>query len=239
MDNRKLQANAAASPPNPPASPSVGYPTNGNPANSIPSTVPGDYWFYQMSEEIRNVIINAGLTPDIDDLTQLSAAILKLGVPVASIVAMTTTRVPSGFIECNGAAISRSTYNNLFRAISTTFGAGDGSKTFNLPDLRGEFIRGFDNGRGVDAGRDFGSQQADSLRAHRHFILSAVYDFSTISGSDVTATNQVRYASRGNGRDWAYFTHATNVDATVGRSSETGGAETRPRNIALMYCIKY
>ncbi|WP_256843203.1 tail fiber protein, partial [Rodentibacter rarus] len=63
---------------------------------------------------------------------------------------------PNGWLKANGAAVSRTTYSALFAAIGTTFGAGDGHSTFNLPDLRGEFIRGLDEGRRVDNGRRLG-----------------------------------------------------------------------------------
>lgn len=75
MDNRKLLANAAASPPTPPASPSIGYPSNGNPASSIPAAVGGAYWFYQQAEELRNVILGASIVPSDTDLTQLLQAL--------------------------------------------------------------------------------------------------------------------------------------------------------------------
>lgn len=75
---------------------------------------------------------------------------------------------PTGYLKANGAAVSRTAYATLFAAIGTTFGAGDGSTTFNLPDLRGEFIRGWDDGRGVDSGRAFGSYQTDEIKSHKH-----------------------------------------------------------------------
>jgi phage-related tail fiber protein len=64
--------------------------------------------------------------------------------------------------------ISRTTYADLFAAIGTTFGVGDGSTTFGIPDLRGEFARGWDDARGVDTGRTFGSAQAEDFKAHTH-----------------------------------------------------------------------
>ena len=72
------------------------------------------------------------------------------GVPSGSVFCMAVATVPSGYLECNGAAVSRTTYAALFAIIGTNYGTGNGSSTFNLPDLRGEFIRGFDNGRGAD-----------------------------------------------------------------------------------------
>ena len=58
------------------------------------------------------------------------------GIPTATIVPWSTSSVPTGFLECNGAAVSRSTYSDLFSAVGTTYGAGDGSSTFNVPDLQ-------------------------------------------------------------------------------------------------------
>lgn len=127
---------------------------------------------------------------------------------------------PTGYLACDGAAVSRTTYSGLFAAISTTFGVGDGSTTFNVPDLRGEFIRGIDNGRGVDSGRVFGSAQADLFKAHVHDSGNS----GSISGGTSHATYQVTGGS-----------NVTAADAT----GSTGGTETRPRNIALLPIIKY
>ncbi|MGE5553290.1 MAG: phage tail protein [Betaproteobacteria bacterium] len=126
-----------------------------------------------------------------------------------------------GWLECNGAAVSRSAYAALFAAIGTTFGAGDGTTTFNLPDLRGEFIRGWDHGRGVDPGRALGSWQADELKSHRHTTNFTGY-YAT--GAD---------ARDGFGYDF-YNDKSFSRDTTY-----TGGSETRPRNVAFMFVIKY
>jgi microcystin-dependent protein len=75
---------------------------------------------------------------------------------------------PSGFLKANGALVSRSTYATLFTAMGTTFGIGDGATTFALPDLRGEFLRGWDDSRGVDTGRTFGTAQTDAMQGHWH-----------------------------------------------------------------------
>ena len=74
---------------------------------------------------------------------------------------MATTTAPSGYLKCNG-AVSRTTYADLFAIIGTTHGAGNGSTTFNVPDLRGEFVRGWDDSRG-GYGRSFGSSQSGTV----------------------------------------------------------------------------
>lgn len=68
---------------------------------------------------------------------------------VASIAAFPLSWAPAGWLKCNGAAVSRTAYADLFARIGTMFGGGDGYSTFNLPDYRGEFLRGFDDGRGL------------------------------------------------------------------------------------------
>ena len=97
-----------------------------------------------------------------DGSGNLSFAALPQAVPTGSVHMMATTTAPSGYLKCNGAAVSRTTYADLFAIIGTAHGAGDGSSTFNVPDLRGEFVRGWDDSRGVDSGRNFGSSQSDN-----------------------------------------------------------------------------
>ena len=80
----------------------------------------------------------------------------------------TAASIPSGYSLCDGGAISRTANPKLFAAIGTTYGAGDGSTTFNKPDLRGVVPRGLDEGRGLDTGRTLGSYQGDGLLSHTH-----------------------------------------------------------------------
>lgn len=172
--------------------------------------------------EIADVITGAGLTPNDEIFTQL-AQVLSRTSPPGAVAYFARASAPTGWLKCNGANVSRTTYAALFTAIGETFGAGDGSTTFALPDLRGEFLRGLDDGRGVDASRALGSAQADELKSHQHPIPSQKWD----GGPDST----------GGPRAWE------NDMSTTGHrtfnSNATGGAETRPRNIALLACIKY
>lgn len=135
-------------------------------------------------------------------------------IPVGAVQAFAQSTAPTGWLKANGQLVSRTTYAALFAAIGTTYGAGDGSTTFALPDLRGEFIRGWDDGREVDAGRVLGSWQADELRSHAHSYTVWGYDGSAGPGGGDGSPN-------GQTTGWA------------------GGAETRPRNVALLYCIKF
>lgn len=98
--------------------------------------------------------------------------------------------------------------------INAPHGDGDGSTTFNLPDMRSEFPRGWDNGRGIDSNRSFGSAQLDELKAHTHGVAGGV-----------NAASGAAWNVPGNGAG--------------SQSGSTGGTETRPRNKAKMFCIKY
>lgn len=146
----------------------------------------------------------------------------QVGIP-GEVSYFAMQNAPSGWLKANGAEVSRSTYADLFAAIGTRFGAGNGSTTFNLPDLRGEFIRGWDDGRGVDAGRSFGSFQADEFRSHNHPLIGN--DRGTI-GSQLFASG-------------LYQDDAERAASDPDSIGYRGGDETRPRNVALLACIKY
>jgi microcystin-dependent protein len=138
-------------------------------------------------------------------------------VPPGTVIYVAMNTAPTGYLKCNGAAVSRTTYAALFAVIGTTFGAGNGSTTFNLPDLRGEFIRGWDDGRGVDSGRAFGSAQAQAIQSHTH-------------QQSHTGTGNAGQIQSGGG------SVGTTPASVV--TQPTGGPETRPRNVALLACIK-
>ncbi len=156
--------------------------------------------------------------PERDGLRDL----LENGSDTGVISWFAMTNPPDGWLVCNGSEISRTTYNNLFTAIGTTFGSGNGSSTFKIPDLRGYFVRGWDNGRGVDSGRSFGSTQTDTYKSHNHSITNAVVPYST--------STYITDFDDGNGM----VLWKDNI-----QTSSSGGSETRPKNIALLPCIKY
>ena len=145
-------------------------------------------------------------------------------VPTGSVFCMAMTTAPSGYLECDGSAVSRTTYADLFAAIGTTWGSGNGSSTFNVPDLRGEFVRGWDNGRGVDTDRAFASAQGDQLQEHSHEIVVGQQNVG-----DPPNPITVRHFYIGGGPN-----EETETDGNTGNF----GSETRPRNIAMMYVIK-
>jgi microcystin-dependent protein len=234
-----------------------------------------------------------------------------VGVPAGAVSYFAGNTAPTGWLKANGALLNRTTYATLFGFIGTTYGAGDGSTTFALPDLRGEFLRAWDDSRGVDASRAFGSSQAADMLAHTHGVsITSANDspdhahtysantgtesadhshYTTVSGNSGgrsfdhqhilqggggTTSNDgwpstnapansknvwtagengdhihgVTIGGQSGGRSAAHYhsfsgtsagASARHTHGVTGSSAPFGGAETRPRNIAVLACIKY
>jgi prepilin-type N-terminal cleavage/methylation domain-containing protein len=159
--------------------------------------------------------------------------------------------IPSGWLLCDGHAVLRTTYPALFSAIGTTYGAGDGSTTFNLPDLRGEFIRGFDNGRGVDSGRTLGSWQKGTITivdpSYTSVNISAIIakqdwrnsdDFAPEAGYDIAPTSDYPNVLRVS-HNAARLLYPDRMGMGELLSDKFGFGATRPRNVAMNYIIKH
>jgi microcystin-dependent protein len=151
--------------------------------------------------------------------------------PAGAVMPFAMDSAPSGWLAANGDAVSRSTYADLFSAIGTTHGAGNGSTTFNLPDLRGIFVRGSGSQEisGTTYSKSFATKERDAFQAHKHTLRTrnsfggdTDYVSREAGGNTiVTANAMVGYAADGS--------NGTPRTAT----------ETRPANIALLYCIKF
>ena len=156
--------------------------------------------------------------------------------PAGTIIYSARTTAPTGYLKANGAAVSRTTYATLFAAIGTLYGSGDGSTTFNVPDLRGEFIRGFDDSRGIDSGRSMGSSQTEMIGPHNHTINDSGHNHtvSDVQGpNDNTASGGSPVPAGGSANNRTTSTATTGI--TINNNS---GTENRPRNVALLACIK-
>lgn len=145
--------------------------------------------------------------------------------PVGTIIAVAYTGVPEGYMHCNGAAVNRTTYVNLFNKIGTTYGAGDGSTTFNLPNTVARFLEG-----GIGAGTYY--------EAGLPNITGNISAFkSSISGAFVGSNNTNRYDGWNDNED--EYAVSTSFDAS--RSNSIYGASTtvQPPAMTVIYCIKY
>ncbi|MCO6508432.1 MAG: tail fiber protein [Snodgrassella sp.] len=148
---------------------------------------------------------------------------------------------PVGWLKANGAVVSRTLYANLFAAIGTRFGAGDGKTTFNLPDLRGEFLRGWDDGRGLDSKRIFSSLQSDAVQdwtaGFTYQRATIRYKYEPIEGG--FKFKEISEIGLGYPLDhpagWAVGFGV--LGPGINNVARTAN-ETRPHNIALLACIK-
>lgn len=146
-------------------------------------------------------------------------------MPIGSILPMPMATVPPGFLELDGSSHSIAAYPALAAYLGTTYNKGnEEAGFFRLPDTRGEFLRGWSNGRDVDAGRALGSYQSDALKAHAH-------DAGYYNSSNSALNNAFR-------RPESYSPGYTSGNIPVDMVATGGGAETRPRNLAVMWCIK-
>jgi hypothetical protein len=141
-----------------------------------------------------------------------------IALPAGAVMAFAMNSAPAGWLAADGSNVNRTTYAALFTAIGTTYGAGDGSTTFALPDLRGYFVRGSGTNSDSTAAGTFGTKQADDLKSHTH------------SGSFLLSSGPLNLGGTG---------ASILAPLTVGSVTDTGGAETRPKNIAMLYCIKF
>jgi microcystin-dependent protein len=205
---RNITANSKGLTLNPPNAMGADYSAVLPPANSSGSTV---FLTYDTSN-------NIGLGPSVVTVS-----------PSGSIIMYGGAAAPSGYLLCDGSAVSRSTYSALFSAIGSAYGIGDGSTTFNIPDFRGIFPRGVDNGAGNDpdassrtavnsgnSGDAVGSAQAGQIGAHTH---------TQIVGVTPDASGTVVLVSR-------------DAFKSVSNISTVGGSQTNPINLYVNFIIK-
>ncbi|NWD08045.1 phage tail protein [Pseudomonas gingeri] len=174
-------------------------------------------------EQVRTTLAAYGITDaytkaEIEEKLKNTSAL-----PVGVMVPFPKGTVPPGYLEVDGSVQSAATYPDLYAYLGTTFNNGsEPAGFFRLPESRGEFLRGWDHGRGVDVGRAIGSYQSGQVEAHEHASRTAL-GAATGTGS----YGLVAYAN-------------TNVGNPLptGAVSVFGGNETRPRNWSVMWCIK-
>lgn len=207
----------------------------GNPALNLPATFFNKDWCNHVQEEIANVIEYTGQSLNGSVYNQLVQAILLIvnsAVPVGTLIYVPFTTAPTGYLKANGAAVSRTAYAALYSAYGDMFGAGDGATTFNLPDQRGEFVRGWDDGRGIDVGRILGSFQGDAIRN-----ITGAFSTNNREGyaNPVGAMYNQGGAGSGGG-DGGHGRIRVGFDASL---QVPTAADNRPRNVAWLACVKF
>ncbi|ENI6244256.1 tail fiber protein [Escherichia coli] len=233
--------------------------TRGNPQTGTPATDLDDDYFDMLQEELCSVVEASGASLEKGQHDQLLTALralllsrknpfgdiksdgtvktalenLGLGegsaLPVGVPVPWPSATPPTGWLKCNGAAFDKVIYPHL----ATAYPSG------KLPDLRGEFIRGWDDGRGIDAERALLSIQTGMLEKHRHIVVAN--DGYDSKEEWELATIFRRAYTQGRGLDAADAGGTLIPSPTLhtrGSIGNTGGSETRPRNIAFNYIVR-
>ena len=164
-------------------------------------------------------------------------------VGTVSAYAGTSDNLPGGWLLCDGSEVSRDEYPRLFAAIGTAHGAGDGATTFNLPDYRGMFLRGVDNGAGNDPDgedRSVGSVQDHAVGTHGHEIDDPGHDHSPPdrAGADFNFRGLQFYGSGAGFGSSPTSQEVTGITVTTPTGANVS-SETRPVNSAVNYIIKY
>jgi microcystin-dependent protein len=205
-------------------------------STSPPLTVVTPEWLNSLQEEIMNVIESSGLSIlDQSDDTQdqlLTALRLITSLPIGSILPYGAGTNPNGFLICDGSAISRSTYASLYAVIGTVWGVGDGSTTFNIPDLQGIFLRGvgshgsLQDANGTAFSGTLGSYQNDNFQSHVHFLQNIAVTGSAAGSYSIGAGA------------FAAINHTTPLSDGINGTPRTG-VETNPANAGINYIIKY
>ena len=200
--------------------------------------------FLPADNSISDAKVQSISSSKISDFSQAVQAELPAGM----IMAFSGSSCPSGWLEADGSAVSRSGKGRLFSAIGITHGQGDGSTTFNLPDYRGRFLRGVDKTAGRDAdkasrtasapggnsGNLVGSVQGDEFKSHSHNYTAQDFVATASPSSGVggltrggAVPNQINIVGNRNA-----------MNDGLGAIWNSGGSETRPKNVYVLYCVK-
>ncbi|MGE8451813.1 MAG: tail fiber protein [Pseudomonadales bacterium] len=200
-------------------------------------------------EKIRTTLAEYGITDAYTkSVTYTKAEIEALlknmsALPVGAMVPFPKGTVPAGFLEVDGSVQSIATYPDLAAYLGTTFNTGgEGAGNFRLPESRGEFLRGWDHGRGVDASRSLGGYQLDQMQSHVHEYLYK----ANRSGDSAIFPEGYAVSAAGSGANLATSVPADTANTKfIGKPLVDGsngtprtGTETRPRNLAVMWCLK-
>lgn len=200
---------------------------------------PGADWFNAVIKEFQAALSSSGVAFDPDKFdhfsNMLATSTISSGNFTGAVFMFATDITPPGFLKCNGTEHSRTTYADLFAKIGTIYGDGDGSTTFNIPDARGYLPRFWDDGAGIDSGRELGSTQSDAIRN----ITGSAYA-ETASTSDYEENKGALFIN-----NHGVFAGTSGIDGNAGRINFDASNvvptanENRPKNIAFAAYIKY
>lgn len=198
-------------------------------------SIPEDFWFNMVQEELLGVLTMAGIAPAKGDLNQVAKAIQSIAFsayPVGAPIPWPTAVPPLGFLALKGQSFNPVSYPKLAAAYPSGI----------LPDLRGEFLRGWDETRGIDAGRALLSLQLDAFQNFTGTFISRPLSGSG-SGAITTGTGPFSFLAKSGSAGSAPIATSAgseNLDVTTFNPSSVArtSIETRPRNIPFFYLVR-
>lgn len=204
----------------------------------VPSNVFSDVYKIEVVDPVKGGSVSGSITAPTDGhvnaplqaLANRTEYLFQRMMPVGAIIMWAGAFPPTGWLRCAGGAVSRTVYDDLFSAIGTTFGQGNASTTFDLPDFRGRAPRATDRGAGLDpdagsrtamntgglAGDNIGSIQQDEIKSHSHEMPNG-----------------------GTGANTEIDTQTLQNSSNSIPTESTGGSETRMKNFNVDFIIKY
>ena len=150
--------------------------------------------------------------------------------PAGSVMIWAGTTIPTGYLLCDGSAVSRATYDALFSAIGTTYGAGDSSSTFNLPNFQGRYLKQGTSGT-------YGNESLPDITGHVGIIgdsTQAAINFPCSGAFTSTNTSGIGYSNNS-----AWYMQKVSFKASNSSSIYKNNAKVNPDNAEILYCIKY
>jgi microcystin-dependent protein len=180
----------------------------------------------------------AVVTAKIADGAVTQAKTSNMLLPAGAIMAFAMNGAPTGWLSADGSNVSRITYANLFSAIGTTYGSGDGSTTFAIPDLRGIFVRGSGSQTisGTSHTGTFAQKQGDAIRnISGSFAFGLQMAAIQSVGGAFTALESNQFMAQ---QSTANSQGLNQIQFNASSSGVPTASENRPANIALLYCIK-
>lgn len=204
------------------------------------------------AEQIKDYVLGAGNV----GLSALAAAVAQALNPAGSVIAFAGSTAPSGYLHCDGSVVSRTTYADLFAAIGTAHGSGDGSTTFNLPDYRGRFLRGWSNGQTRDPNKatrtamGTGGATGDNVGSVQGYATARPTTNFVTGNESASHGHPYNMGIGGSGGSLPGYVNASgtasNTNGTTNHQNANhthtvtsgGDSETRPVNAYVMYCIK-
>lgn len=209
-------------------------------ANEESQSLEEIYSQLMLADSEGNSLENVNMTT----LKSLIQQEVQKAIPTGTIIAYSVDNVPEGYLKCEGQAISRTDYSNLFNIIGTTYGNGDGTTTFNVPDLRGEFLRGSGINSHINENLGIAEGSGTNVGEHQDATIERGFAINSVGAGWIRVGSRLDISGNTSAinADTSKKSGAWDVILTPSWDESGNKAEnytSRPTNTSVLYCIKY